>query len=44
LVSHPSAKDFLKRDIKNLINYFHKEYDIEKDFEEIYAKISEGAF
>ncbi len=44
LTSHPFAKEFLKRDIKNLINYFYKEYNIENDADEIYARMCNGVF
>jgi len=38
LVEHPNSLDFLKRDIKNVVNYFNK-YHIQADAKEIYNKI-----
>jgi len=38
LVEHPNALEFLKRDIKNVVNYFNK-YNIKADVKEIYNKI-----
>ncbi len=38
LVEHPNSLEFLKRDIKNVVNYFNK-YNIRADAEEIYNKL-----
>ena len=42
LLDHPSAQEFLKRDIYNIVSYFRK-YNIKKNWEEIYKKIIGGA-
>jgi len=39
LLEHPSAFDFLKRDIHNIVQYF-KKYDITKDEQEIFEKLT----
>ena len=36
---HPNARAFLKRDVINVLNYFHKEYNINFDAESIYEDI-----
>jgi len=38
LREHPNAHEFLRRDIKNMVNYFNR-YNIKADVEEIYNKI-----
>lgn len=39
MVRHPKAKEFLERDVKNVLNFF-KKFGIEKDFEETIKKIT----
>jgi len=39
LLEHPSAFDFLKRDIHNIVQYF-KKYDITKDEQEIFENLT----
>lgn len=36
---HPSAMEFLRRDIRNVLGYFSKEYGIEKDPEEVFGDV-----
>ena len=40
LLEHPNSDDFLRRDIKNLTNYFNK-YDLKIDEGKIYKKITQ---
>jgi serine/threonine-protein kinase RIO1 len=35
LVEHQMADEFLKRDARNILNYFKRNYGIEKDEEEV---------
>ena len=39
---HPKADDFLRRDVRNILDYFRKKYGVEKDIEETYAWITNG--
>lgn len=41
LKSHPSAEEFLERDVSNLVNHFCKKYDLKKDKNKIIEKIRE---
>jgi len=41
LLDHPSAHEFLKRDIYNIVSYFRR-YDIKEDWEDIYRRITSG--
>ncbi len=36
---HPNATEFLRRDIRNIVDYFSKRYGVEKDREEAYKWI-----
>ncbi len=38
---HPNAKALLKRDLKNICNYFSKKYNIDSDIDEILASFYE---
>ncbi len=40
VLEHPHAKDFLKRDLKNLVRYFKKN-GIEYEFEEVWKRVTE---
>ncbi len=44
LVTNPFAKEMAVRDIKNLINYFNKQYGIDYDFEDVFRKVYKGVF
>jgi RIO kinase 1 len=37
---HPNAILFLQRDIKNILNYFRKNYCIEKDYSKVYGYVT----
>ena len=41
-VRHPASAGFLSRDIKNILDYFNKQYKISKDFSEVYKDIVNG--
>lgn len=40
VLEHPKAIDFLRRDIKNLLTYFQKQYGIEKNEEEVFNYVT----
>ena len=42
VVEHPSASEFLKRDLSNIISYFSEKYGINKNVEEAYAYVKDG--
>lgn len=37
---HPLAADFLKRDVKNILDYFSKRYGIEADYSDAYGRVT----
>lgn len=39
-IKHPNAMDFLHNDVKNILNYFYKKYDIEKNPEVVFNYIT----
>lgn len=43
VLGHPKAEEFLRRDIKVILNYFRKNYDIEKNEDEVYSHITSGS-
>ena len=43
LLEHPEAITFLRRDVKNILDYFSRTYGIEKDADEAFAQITRAA-
>ncbi|MDE1856127.1 MAG: serine protein kinase RIO [Candidatus Micrarchaeota archaeon] len=40
VTQHPNAVEFLRRDVRNIVNHFNKKYGLGIDEEETYAKIT----
>lgn len=39
-IEHPDSRNYLERDVHNILNYFSKAYKIDRDIKEVYKQIT----